>query len=772
MVAVAFREGKMGRTFWPALAPALFVLPTLSAELVANGGLDSDTTGWWATQNLTIAVTDGQLCTLVPGGLTNPWDAIVGVNDIGLVKGESYEFAFSYGGDPGGPVRALVQMPVDPYASYTEATPRAGREQKSASRKFKAPVDRPDAQIVFQIGGAKDAWTFCLDNVSLSSGSAVEAYRADTGPRIRVNQLGYLPDGPKRATLVANTGMGLPFKLLDANGAVLFEGRSKTRGPDPTAGAKVQVLDFTEITTPGHGLTIEIDGEKSYPFNIDAKLYSTLAIDSLSYFYPVRSGIEIDPAIAGEGYGRPAGHVSSPVDGALNKGDKAVPCQPAEASQAVYGEPWTCDYTLDVTGGWYDAGDHGKYVVNGGISVVQLLAAYSWRDWQNDPPSMADGALRIPETGNQIPDILDEAKWEVDWMLKMVVPSGEFAGMVHHKIHDSQWTGIPLLPSNDDKPRELHRPSTAATLNLSAVASMAMRAFLDITPQDAYPNALADALTLRATAVNAYYAAKKHPDLFAPADDGNSGGGPYDDSDLSDEFYWAAVELYISFGGADKAMLTELKASPHWDGPVFGPGGFDWGHVAGFARLDLARSAGLLPDADAAMVVQSVLDGADALLTLQANEPFGQTYSPSSGKYEWGSNHLIIQNAIVLATAYDLSKDKKYRDGALEAMDYIFGRNALNRSYVTGYGTVYSHNQHSRWFAKSANADLPEPPKGSLAGGPNSSIQDPVAQALFAEQGCAPQLCYVDDIQSWSTNEITINWNAALGQMATWLAEQ
>ncbi|MDQ2705984.1 MAG: glycoside hydrolase family 9 protein, partial [Pseudomonadota bacterium] len=139
---------------------------------------------------------------------------------------------------------------------------------------------------------------------------------------------------------------------------------------------------------------------------------------------------------------------------------------------------------------------------------------------------------------------------------------------------------------------------------------------------------------------------------------------------------------------------------------------------------------------------------------------------------DWGSSHLVIQNALVLASAYDISGRDKYRDGAIEAMDYIFGRNALNLSYVTGYGDKFVHNQHSRWFAKSANADFPEPPVGSLAGGPNSSIQDPVAQGLFGEPGCAPQLSYVDDIQAWSVNEITINWNAALAQLAAFVAEQ
>ncbi len=143
-----------------------------------------------------------------------------------------------------------------------------------------------------------------------------------------------------------------------------------------------------------------------------------------------------------------------------------MPCQTPEFSQTVYGEPWTCDYTLDVTGGWYDAGDHGKYVVNGGISVAQLMT--TWERNQNardtDGGRSVTARCRVPERGNGVPDVLDEARWELEWMLTMQVPAGEpLAGMVHHKVHDNQWTGLPLDPAADDKMRELHRPSTAAT---------------------------------------------------------------------------------------------------------------------------------------------------------------------------------------------------------------------------------------------------------------------------------------------------------------------
>ena len=407
--------------------------------------------------------------------------------------------------------------------------------------------------------------------------------------------------------------------------------------------------------------------------------------------------------------------------------------------------------------------DHGKYVVNGGISTAQLLSTWERATLRSDGARavLGDGGLPVPEAGNGVPDILDEARWELEWMLKMVVPTGQpMAGMVHHKVHDSEWTGLPLMPHLDDKVRELHRPSTAATLNLAATAAQGARLFR------AYDSRFAARLLAASRSV--YDTAVNNPGTFAPAADGASGGGPYDDDDVSDEFYWAATELFITTG--ENRYFDDLITSPHWNGPIFEPYAFDWASTAGFARLQLATVPSKLPDSAMFEIQTSIVAGAEAFLRVQAAQPFGHPYDPEI--YHWGSSHLVVQNAIVLAAAFELTGSDRYRDGALEAMDYLLGRNALNISYITGYGTHFAQNQHSRWFAAQVDPDLPHPPVGSLSGGPNSSIQDPVAQRLFAAQGCAAQTCYVDDIESWSTNEITINWNAALAQMASWLADQ
>jgi endoglucanase len=747
-----------------AFATLFLARGAFAAELAVNGDFAAGQEPWWATGNLTPRMVDGQLCADVPGGTAVPWDAIIGQNDIAITEGETYQFSFTASGEPDGPVRGVVQMPTDPYTAYIDLRLQAGPDGGTQGGGFVAPETRDDAQIVLQVGGRSEPWTVCFSLVSLESDAEVKTYEPDTGPVARVNQLGYLPDGPKMATLVSDSETPLPWRLLDSSGAEVASGETTPRGVDPSAGINVHTIDFSSVEATGDSFVLEASGEKSHPFAVRPDIYAGLARDAMSYFYPVRSGIEIDGAIAGEGYARPAGHVSSPSDtSSPNMGDNAVPCQAPESSEKAYGEPWTCDYTLDVTGGWYDAGDHGKYVVNGGISVAQLMSAYERTlhvDGASEAP-FADGALPMPEAGNGVPDVLDEARWELEFMLRMMVPDGEErAGMVHHKIHDNEWTGIPLMPHLDPKVRELHRPSTAATLNLAAAAAQGARLF---KPHDAD-----FAATLLAAAEKAYAAARATPDLYATVEDGASGGGPYDDDDVTDEFYWAAAELFVTTGG--DGYRADLEASPYWAGEAFPQTGFDWKNVAALGRLTLATVPNDLSAEEVEATRQSVIGAADRFVEMQDGEPFGQIYAPPEYDYDWGSNHLVIQNAIVVTRAHDFTGEKKYRNAALQGADYIFGRNALNMSYVTGYGDVYVNNQHSRWFANQANAELPNPPKGSLAGGPNSSIQDPVAQRLL--KGCAAQFCYVDEIESWSTNEITINWNAALSQYAAWLVEQ
>ncbi|WP_210587209.1 glycoside hydrolase family 9 protein [Streptomyces sp. GESEQ-35] len=729
------------------LGAALTALPAAADEIeqLKNGTFDTTTDPWWTTSNVTAALSGGQLCADVPGGTANRWDAAVGQNDITLVKGESYRISFTANGAPEGHVvRAVVGLSVAPYDTWFEVSPQLSASGTSYAYTFTSPVDTTQGQVGFQLGGQADDWRFCMDDVSLLGGVEPEPYEPDTGPRVRVNQVAYLPSGPKNATLVTDSTGRLPWQLKNAAGTTVAHGWTVPRGTDASSAQNVQSIDFGTYPGRGQGFTLVADGEASRPFDIDARAYEQLRLDTVKYYYTQRSGLSIRDDLR-PGYGRPAGHVNV----APNQGDANVPCQPG-----------VCDYALDVTGGWYDAGDHGKYVVNGGISTWEVLSTYerSLLARTGHPAKLGDGTLAIPESGNKVPDILDEARWELEFLLKMQVPEGQpLAGMAHHKMHDEQWTGLPLLPSDDPQKRELHPATTQATLNLAATAAQAARLY---RPYDRR-----FATQALAAARKAWSAALAHPAVYPDPNDG-TGGGAYPDTDATDEFYWAAAELYLTTG--EKEFERHILNSPVHTADIYGPLGYDWARTAAAGRLDLATVPSRLPGRDT--VRQSVIKGADAYLATLKSQAYGMPYAPPDNLYDWGSNHQILHNAVVIATAYDITGASKYRDGALQSMDYILGRNALNISYVTGYGEVNSHNQHSRWYAHQLDPDLPTPPKGTLSGGPNSSIQDPYAQSKL--QGCVGQFCYIDDIQSWSTNEHTINWNSALTRMASFVADQ
>jgi endoglucanase len=728
--------------------PAHAEVPPDAPEQIRNGDFSAGVAPWFSYGTGPLGVTDGQLCTTVAGGLANPWDAGVGQDAVPLIAGAEYRLGFDVSADPGTTVTAVLQLGTAPYTTYASLTASATSASQRFEKTFTAPEDNPTAQLIFQVGGSATEQRICLDNVSLRGGEAAPPYEPDTGPRVRVNQVGYLPGGPKNATVVTEATDPLDWQLRDAAGAVVASGRATPRGIDAASGQNVQTIDFSSYRTPGTGYTLVADGETSHPFDISGTLYDQLRSDALQFFYIQRSGIAIDGDLVGAEYARPAGHVGV----APNRGDTSVPCQPG-----------VCDYSLDVRGGWYDAGDHGKYVVNGGIATYQLLNAFErtkTAPTADGGAGLGDGSLRVPERGNGVPDVLDEARWELEFLLRMQVPAGKpLAGMAHHKIHDRNWTGLPLAPEDDPELRELHPPSTAATLNLAAVAAQCARLF---APYDA-----AFANRCGTAARTAYAAAKAHPDIYASPADGN-GGGAYDDTDVSDEFYWAAVELYLTTGEA--TYRADLTASRHHTGEVFNDRGFGWQSVAALGRLDLATVPNGLPAAERARIRASVTAAADRYLEIMRGQAYGLPMPGDADSYFWGGNSNIANNAVVLATAFDLTQDTTYRDGAVQAMDYLFGRNALNMSYVTGWGEQHSRNQHSRIFGHQLDPSLPNPPAGSLAGGANAALQDPFAASLLA--GCKPMFCYVDDINSYSTNEVAINWNSALAWMASFLADQ
>lgn len=561
---------------------------------------------------------------------------------------------------------------------------------------------------------------------------------------VSVNQTGYLPDAKKIAFAAINSSEALDWNLLDSSGAVVASGKTIVKGLDEKSGDFLQVIDFSTFTAPGEGYQVEINDLKSVPFNISDDLYTQLKNDAMAYFYMNRSGTPIEAQYAGEDWARPAGHVS----------DADVTCWAGTDAEGV---DWSaCDYSLDADGGWYDAGDFGKYVVNGGISVWTLMNIY-----EQLPEAFADGSLSIPENGNGVSDLLDEARWEMEFILSMQVPEGEpKAGMVHHKLHDESWAGMPMVPptevDNDNanaiagSGRYLFPPSTAATLNLAATGAVCSRVWESIDA-DFSKKCLTAAET-------AWAAALANPGEIAGNTPG-AGGGNYDDKTVSDEFYWAAAELFITTGKTE--YQTYLLGSSE-----FGKAeSFDWGSTAPLGTLSLAALENALPAEKFNTVKNNILAFADELLALQDQDGYSVLIK---GAYPWGSNGLILNNMMLVAEAYSISGDAKYLDAVRESMNYIMGRNPVNISYVTGYGTYAMRHPHHRFWANDLANGYPPPPPGVVSGGPNADPTDPVAIAQNLKD-LPESKRFLDEIGSYTTNEVTINWNAPLAWMAAFL---
>ncbi|MCW3835717.1 glycoside hydrolase family 9 protein [Sphingomonas canadensis] len=593
--------------------------------------------------------------------------------------------------------------------------------------------------------------------------------RADGGPvsPIRMNQTGLEAAGPKRAMLTDESGDPIAWELRDARGKPVLSGRTIVFGPDAQAGESVHIIDFGGFATPGTGYRLKAGERLSRPFTIACGARGRLALDALAFFYHQRAGVPIEARLVGERWARPAGHA----------GETAA----CFRGKDMRGLEWPgCSYSRELAGGWYDAGDQGKYVVNGGISVWTLLNAYERGQARGAAP-FADGSAAIPEAGNGVNDLLDEARFELEFLLKMQVPEGtrasvpagpfkpaspgqpvwmttppDFAtidasGMAHQKVADRHWTALPTPPHRDTQDRLLYPPTTAATLNLAAVTAQCARIWRGI---DA-----AFAARCLAASERAWAAALRNPEIYATNSFDGSGG--YGDSDVSDEFFWAATELYATTG---KQLYGEVvRRSKHFAAPVTEPG---WPRTAPLGAITLATVPSGLSGKETKRLRAALFSAADGWL--KERDATGYRIPFATASWPWGSTASILNRAMILGVAGDLTGEKKYRDGVIDAIDFLLGRNPLDISFVSGFGIRAMANPHHRFWAPSADVSLPPPPPGVLSGGPNnSSMSDPVAQKL--KGNCAPMRCWADDISAYALNEVAINWNAPLVWAAAWL---
>lgn len=740
-----------------------------------------------ATGEMEFEISDGvyRITIVNPGGASNGgedrWDCQFRHRGLTIESGKHYTVSFDITASKDCTYYTKIGDLAEPFAedwhgepddsqheAYWNVQPLTANKTVTVNGSFTA-TRTAEVEWAFHIGGdsVPAGTVFTFDNMSLicTDSDTYDYVKPETWNRagILTNQVNYFPQLEKKATLLSDQTSSVSFSLLDESGKTVFTGDSSVLGEDADSGDSVHVLDFSKFQEPGT-YTLEADGQKSRSFSIGGTAYySGMLYDALNYFYQNRSGIAIESQFITFGdstsLARAAGHSN----------DTARITTDWDDLNSNGG-------TQDVTGGWYDAGDHGKYVVNGGISLWMMQNQYEHAKQKGDTSAYEDGTMSIPENNNGYPDLLDEARWEMEWMLKMIVQDGEYADMAYHKVHDIKWTALGMTPADDTLERILKPPTTCATLNLAACAAQASRLWRDLDSD--FSKQCLDA------AEAAYAAAKKHPDLYAPIDQ-SIGGGPYGDDDATDEFYWAAAELYLTTG--DSSYQKDMKASDWYlDVPTTLKGGesvdtvasFDWGHTAALGSISLS----LYPDQlgkDAEKLSDAFSEAADTYLQLEDKQGYGQPYaastissSDSDNGYVWGSNSFVIDNAIILAYAYDLTDNTDYLNGAATAMDYLLGRNPVDYSYVTGYGTHAVQYPHHRFWAHQLSESFPMAPSGVLVGGPNSGMEDPWVQGSGWKKGeIPPAKCYLDHIEAWSVNECTINWNEPLAWMTAFLCD-
>ncbi|HEX2976928.1 MAG TPA: glycoside hydrolase family 9 protein, partial [Bacteroidales bacterium] len=276
--------------------------------------------------------------------------------------------------------------------------------------------------------------------ISLLTFSVIDAQ--DASDRIRLNQLGFYPDARKIA-IVENSGEdGFVVKSVPSGEVVL---KSNLGSPVQSrfSSKTTRMIDFSKVTKPGtYKITVDGLGD-SYTFSIQPNVMNGLSKALIKGFYFQRMSTTLTPQYAGK-WSRAAGHP-----------DTEVLVHPAAASE---GRP--ANTVISCPKGWYDAGDYNKYIVNSGITMGTLLSAYE------DFPSYFDTLkLNIPESGDNVPDILNEVLWNLRWMFTMQDP---LDGGVYNKVTNANFDPF-IMPEKCVTPRYVVPKGTAATLDFAAV---------------------------------------------------------------------------------------------------------------------------------------------------------------------------------------------------------------------------------------------------------------------------------------------------------------
>ena len=581
----------------------------------------------------------------------------------------------------------------------------------------------------------------------------------DDACSIRINQVGFYPHQEKTLTL-EEENRSERITILNADGVQVWEGEAVREAVSPWSGKKRRIFDFSQITAPGKYMVLA--GKESHEFVISENAYDHLAAAALTAFYHQRSGMDLDTTIAGK-WARKGGH----PDTLVYIHASAADCIRKEGS------------VISSPKGWYDAGDYNKYVVNSGYSMGLMAQAFLMFPEQYDWSKKEDTDYwdYIRKTVSIYKPLYNELDYNAEWLYTMQDPAD---GGVYHKLSTPSFEGF-ITPLECSKPRYVVQKSVTAALDFAgAMCSFAHIHGLSLSDHDINTRIY----KIRYDKAEAAYAwAKANPDAFYfqhkinEAYDPDITTGAYGDHDASDEFFWAASELYCATHKKEyledvKAFMPEKFSLMSW-GYVAPLGIFQW--IQYEKRLLAEKHLwGNLPFRFGINEEeQKIIDRCKELLLEYCNksleEAEGSCYNSAYGNkpedFRWGCASSFCDQAICFLYAYELTGDRKYVDNAFRNVNYILGQNATGYCYVTGFGTKSPMYPHSRLCHSDG---IEEPIPGLLVGGPNPGQQDIAGVGRYHSD--FPDESYEDVMPSYASNEIAINWNASLVAVTAWLA--
>ena len=570
---------------------------------------------------------------------------------------------------------------------------------------FYAQEEALDEQYIWTVKLRADGDAY-ISNMVIASPDPETVY-----PAIKLNQVGYLPDAEKvafasgfREILLCDEETPFYVVRTDIREIVYTGTLSPVTDDDEHSGEALYAMDFTGLQEEGEYQVLLTDANGvtcgSVSFRVSRDAYDGLLTDVCRYYYFQRANVNLEEAYAGE-WAREG----------LHQEDFAMPFLSDETQ------------TRDVSGGWFDAGDFGKYVDPGAAAVIDLLWTYHFF-----AEEFYDGQNQIPESGNGIPDLLDEIRVELDFILKMQDTAD---GGFYHRVNpdDSSRRLVDTFGAGGSNVK-----STSATASSAAVLAFASVYYREFDA--AYSS------TLLHAAEQGWDYTVEHPNITST--------GTYGTDELDSQRLWAACTLYYATGEKEyhdyiKAHYTVFEDG--FDIYAFGHGAENMEKLAYFTYLLCEETS---PEITAWVLPKYENWKKEMLKNIESN-PW-RTVLPTWG-YWWGSNSNALKAVMEMYIGDRLLGNEltEARSAAQDVLDYILGRNPLSMSYVTGEGERSISCTYSGIFGQDGLEGFPP---GYMPGGVNSYDNWIVSKY--------PAKCYDDSTFDWVSNENAIYYNSPL----------